>query len=52
MKKNVHRLNLEHPILSNEELLKIKQIKSFGWKTKTIDITYPRGRGKKDLKQL
>ena len=27
--KNVHRLNLEHPILSNEELLKIKQIKKF-----------------------
>ena len=48
--KNVHRLNLEHPILSNEELLKIKQIKSFGWKTKTIDITYPRGRGEKGLK--
>ena len=45
--KNVHRLNLEHPILSNKELLKIKQIKSFGWKTKTIDITYPRGRRKR-----
>ena len=48
--KNVHRLNLEHPILSNEELSKIKEIKSFGWKTKTIDITYPRGKGEKGLK--
>ena len=48
--KNVHRLNLEHPILSNEELAKIKEIKKFGWKTKTIDITYPRGKGEKGLK--
>ena len=37
--KNVNRLNLEHPILSNLELAKIKDIKNFGWKTKTIDIT-------------
>jgi glutamate synthase (NADPH/NADH) large chain len=48
--KNVNRLNLEHPILSNLELAKIKDIKNFGWKTKTIDITYPRGQGEKGLK--
>ena len=48
--KNVNRLNLEHPILSNPELAKIKDIKNFGWKTKTIDITYPRGKGEKGLK--
>ena len=48
--KNVNRLNLEHPILSNLELAKIKDIKNFGWKTKTIDITYPRGKGEKGLK--
>jgi glutamate synthase (NADPH/NADH) large chain len=48
--KNVNRLNLEHPILSNLELAKIKDIRNFGWKTKTIDITYPRGKGEKGLK--
>ena len=49
--KNAHRLRLKHPILSNQELLSIKNLRTFGWKTKTIDITYERGSGSKGLKK-
>ena len=49
VQKNVHRLRLEHPILSNEDFLKIKNIKSHGWKTKTIDITYKKEKGSNGL---
>ncbi len=35
-----HRLLIEHPILSNEQLAAIKQMDHRGWKTKTIDITW------------
>ena len=38
-KENAHRLRLEHPILSNEDFLKIKNLKTQGWRTKSIDIT-------------
>ena len=38
-KENAHRLRLQHPILSNEEFLKIKNLQTQGWRTKTIDIT-------------
>jgi len=46
---NVRRLRLEHPILSNQELEKIRSIKTKGYKSKTIDITYKKGLGKKGL---
>jgi glutamate synthase (NADPH/NADH) large chain len=36
-----HRLLVPHPILTNEELAAIKYLDYRGWKTKTIDITYP-----------
>ncbi|MCH7686156.1 MAG: glutamate synthase large subunit, partial [Planctomycetes bacterium] len=36
-----HRLLVPHPILTNEELAAIKHLDYRGWKTKTIDITYP-----------
>ena len=49
VQKNVHRLRLEHPILSNEDFLKIKNIKSHGWRTKTIDITYKKEKGSNGL---
>ncbi len=39
-----HRLLVPHPILTNEELTAIKTLNYRGWKTKTIDITWPRGR--------
>ncbi len=39
--KQAHRLLLPHPILRNEELTALKHIDHRGWKSKTIDITYP-----------
>ncbi|MFL2752015.1 MAG: glutamate synthase central domain-containing protein, partial [Gammaproteobacteria bacterium] len=48
-KENAHRLRLEHPILSNEDFLKIKNLKTQGWRTKTIDITYEKESGSKGL---
>jgi len=49
--KHAHRLRLPHPILSNEQLASIQHIadnpeKGRGWKTKTIDTTWPRKAGK------
>ena len=46
---NVKRLRLEHPILSNQELEKIRSINTKGYKSKTIDITYKKGLGKEGL---
>ena len=39
--QNCHRMRLRHPILSNPYLDAIKNLDERGWKTKTIDITYP-----------
>ena len=49
VEKNAHRLRLDHPILSNEDFLKIKHLNSQGWKSKTIDITYEKKYGTKGL---
>lgn len=46
-----HRLTVPHPILTNEELASLKQLDYRGWKTKTIDITYPKSQGPKGLKR-
>ena len=43
------RLRVPHPILTNGELATLKSIDHRGWKTRTIDITYPRGEGKNGL---
>ncbi|HUG91082.1 MAG TPA: glutamate synthase large subunit, partial [Planctomycetaceae bacterium] len=40
-----HRLLVPHPILTDEELDAIKHLDDRGWKTKTIDITWPRAEG-------
>ncbi len=45
-----HRLCVPHPILTNEELAAIKSLDHRGWKTKTIDITYPRTAGDTGLR--
>lgn len=37
----VHRLFLEQPILSLDDLEVLKQTKHRGWTTKVIDATYP-----------
>ncbi|XP_034952284.1 putative glutamate synthase [NADPH] isoform X4 [Chelonus insularis] len=41
----VHRLFLPHPILSLADLEVIKHTSYRGWKTKVIDITYPKEEG-------
>ena len=47
--KHCHRLLIEHPILSNEQLAAIKHMDHRGWKTKTIDITWPKSEGSTGL---
>jgi glutamate synthase (NADPH/NADH) large chain len=37
-----NRLRLRHPILTNEETAAIKQMDHRGWRTRTIDMTFPR----------
>jgi glutamate synthase (NADPH/NADH) large chain len=41
--KHAHRLRIPHPILSNEELAALRHIDYKGWRSKVIDITYPKG---------
>lgn len=45
-----HRLAVPHPILTNEELGAIRHLDYRGWKSKTIDITYPRSEGAAGLR--
>ncbi len=45
-----HRLVVPHPILTNEELSSLQTLDHRGWKTKTIDVTYPKAEGAKGLK--
>ena len=47
--KHAHRMRIPHPILSNEELAAIKHLDYRGWKTASIDITYPAGSGAEGL---
>jgi glutamate synthase (NADPH/NADH) large chain len=43
--EHAHRLHLEQPILSNEELAALSHINHRGWKAKSIDITWQRQKG-------
>jgi glutamate synthase (NADPH) large chain len=47
--EHAHRLLIPHPILTNEDLAAIEHMDHRGWKTKKIDITYPRSEGKAGL---
>ena len=47
--ENANRLRVPHPILSNDELASLQQMDHRGWRSKTIDITYPSGSGKDGL---
>ncbi len=40
-----HRLLVSHPILSNEQLAALSHLNYRGWKSRTIDITWPRAEG-------
>ncbi len=44
-----HRLLVPHPILSNEELATLKHLDHRGWKTRAIDITWPRSESREGL---
>ena len=46
---NAHRMRIPHPILTNEEVAALKAVDYRGWKSRTIDITYPRDSGKAGL---
>lgn len=48
--KHCHKIRLKHPILTNEDLLKIQQIKINNFKTKTISILF-KICGEKELKK-
>jgi glutamate synthase (NADPH/NADH) large chain len=43
--EHCHRLRIPHPILSNEQLAALKHMNHRGWRTKTVDITWPRSEG-------
>ncbi len=45
-----HRLVLEHPVLTNEQLQQLKNMDYRGWKSRLIDITYPLSQGQGGLK--
>lgn len=49
--EHVNRLNLPHPVLSNEELASIRNIDVRGWKTKTIDVTFDKASGKDGMNE-
>ena len=44
-----HRLLVPHPILTNEEMAAIKSCDYRGWKSKTLDATYPVSEGPEGL---
>jgi glutamate synthase (NADPH) large chain len=48
--EQAHRLCVPHPILTNEELAAIKCLDYRGWKSKAVDITYPRTEGAAGLR--
>jgi glutamate synthase (NADPH/NADH) large chain len=47
--EHAHRLRVPHPILTNEEVNALKTIDERGWRSKIIDITWPRIEGAEGL---
>lgn len=47
--EHAHRLRIPHPILSNSELASLKHMDHRGWRTRTIDITYPTQSGEEGM---
>lgn len=43
--QHAHRLHIPHPILTNKELTALRDIDNRGWKSKLIDITFPKSDG-------
>lgn len=49
--EHAHRLQIPHPILSNEEMAALKHIDYKGWRSKVIDITYDKREGQAGLEK-
>ncbi|QDT03184.1 Ferredoxin-dependent glutamate synthase 1 [Rubripirellula lacrimiformis] len=49
--EHCHRLLVDHPILTNEEIAALKHIDYEGWHSRVIDITFDRSEGKAGLKK-
>jgi glutamate synthase (NADPH/NADH) large chain len=47
--EHVHRLELHHPVISNDELANIKNLDHDGWTTKSIDITFEKATGSEGM---
>ena len=47
--ENAHRLRVKNPILSDSDLMAIKDMNTHGWKTKVIDITYEKDSGSEGM---
>jgi glutamate synthase (NADPH/NADH) large chain len=47
--QHCHRLLVDHPILTNEEVAALKNISHKGWQSRVIDITFDRSEGKAGL---
>ena len=48
--EDAHRLWLDQPILTNEQAQQLKEMDHRGWRSRVIDITYPRGEGEDVLR--
>jgi len=48
--EDAHRLWLDHPILTNEETARLRELDYRGWTSKVIDITYPATDGEEGLR--
>jgi glutamate synthase (NADPH/NADH) large chain len=49
--QHCHRLLIDHPILTNEELAALKHIDFEGWHSRVIDITFDRQEGNSGLRR-
>lgn len=49
--EDANRLWLEHPFLTNHQLTQLREIDFRGWKSLTIDITYPKADGETGLEK-
>jgi glutamate synthase (NADPH/NADH) large chain len=47
--EDAHRLWLDHPILDNDQTAQLKEMDHRGWRSRVIDITYPKGEGEEVL---
>ncbi len=49
--EHCHRLLIDHPIITNEELAALRHLNHAGWSSRVIDITFDRSLGKPGLQQ-